>query len=94
MTLTEFGAGAIFSGVRYLIGSAILAVIFFLMGMMTIVFVNWLFGLLHNIAWWSLNRLTPLLNIFEFGGACAGWSFMILWIALSFAATAVEAVFF
>ncbi len=94
LTLTEFGAGAIFSGVRYLIGSAILAVIFFLMGMMTIVFVNWLFGLLHNIAGWSLNRLAPLLNIFEFGGAFAGWSFMILWIALSFAATAVEAVFF
>jgi hypothetical protein len=34
-----------------------------------------------------------LLNIFEFGGAFAGWSFLLLWIALSLAATAVERIF-
>ena len=94
LCLTALGAGEVFSGIRYLTGTAILGALFFLMALMTIVFVNWLFGLFQRPAWWALDRLTPLLRIFEFGGAFAGWSFMILWIALSFAATAVQAIFF
>jgi hypothetical protein len=35
-----------------------------------------------------------LLRIFEFGGAFAGFSFLILWLVLSLAASAVGAVFF
>lgn len=64
------------------------------MALMTIVFVNWIFGLFRRLAYWSLSRLTPLLRVFEFGGAFAGWSFIILWIALSFATVAVQGVFF
>ncbi|MFM8393394.1 MAG: hypothetical protein ACKOB4_05670 [Acidobacteriota bacterium] len=93
-SLLQFGAGSIFTGTRYLIGSLLLAALFFLMALMSIVFVNWIFGLLRRQAWWALDRLNPLLRLFEFGGAFAGWSFMILWIAISFASLAVQAVFF
>jgi hypothetical protein len=93
-SLIAFGSGAVFTGVRYLVGVALIAVIFFLMALMTIVFVNWIFGLLRRPSLWAMERLSPLLRIFEFGGAFAGWSFIILWIALTFAAIAVQVVFF
>jgi hypothetical protein len=93
-SLTSFVRGEVFSGARILIGTILLGVIFFLMTMMTIVFVNWLFGLMRRSAYWSMERLAPLLKIFEFGGVLAGFSFIILWIALVFAARAVTAIFF
>jgi hypothetical protein len=92
-SLMSFGNGEIFGGARMLIGASLLAVIFFLMTLMTIVFVNWLFGLMRRAAFWSMERLAPLLKIFEFGGVLAGFSFIILWFALVFAAVAVEAIF-
>jgi hypothetical protein len=92
-SLDSFGNGYIFSGARILIGISLLAVIFFLMTLMTIVFVNWLFGLMRRAAFWSMERLAPLLRIFEFGGVLAGFSFIILWFALFFAAAAVQAIF-
>jgi hypothetical protein len=93
-SLISFGSGEIFSGVRYLIGALLLAVIFFLTSLMTIVFVNWIFGLLQRASYWAMERLAPLLRVFEFGGAFAGWSFIILWIALYFAQAAVIIIFF
>jgi hypothetical protein len=92
-SLISFGNGEILGGTRILIGASLLAVIFFLMTLMTIVFVNWIFGLMRRAAFWSMERLAPLLKIFEFGGVLAGFSFIILWLALIFAATAVEAIF-
>ncbi len=94
LSLIFFGTGSIFKGARFLIGSLLLAAIFFLMSLMTIVFVNWIFGLLKRASYWAMERLAPMLKIFEFGGIFTGWSFVILWIALSFAAFAVTAVFF
>ena len=94
ISLIFFGSGSVFRGARFLIGSLLLAAIFFLMSLMTIVFVNWIFGLLRRSSYWAMERLAPLLKIFEFGGIFTGWSFIILWIALSFAAFAVTAVFF
>lgn len=93
-SLISFSNGNFFRGASYLIGSLLLAALFFLMALMTIVFVNWIFGLLRSAAYWAMERLAPLLRIFEFGGAFAGWSFLILWIALSFATAAVIMVFF
>jgi hypothetical protein len=62
---------------------------------MTLIFVNWIFGFFNKAANWAMNRIGPLLRIFDFGGVFAGWSFVILWIALSwFAAPAVMYVFF
>lgn len=92
-SLINFGMGEYLDGGRQLVGVALLAALFFLMTLMTIVFVNWMFGLLRRASYWSMDRLTPLLRRFEFGGAFAGWSFIILWFALSFAAMAVSAIF-
>lgn len=92
-SLISFGNGQILLGARILIGTVLLAVIFFLMTLMTIVFVNWLFGLMRRASYWSMERLSPLLKLFEFGGMLSGFSFIILWIALIFAAAAVQAIF-
>lgn len=94
-SLDAFSMGSPLLGARYLIGTVLLSVIFFLLALMTIIFVNWIFGFFSKAAYWALNRIGPLLRIFEFGGVFAGWSFIILWIALSwFAAPAVMWVFF
>jgi hypothetical protein len=94
-SLDAFGMGSPLIGARYLIGTILLGVIFFLLALMTIIFVNWIFGFFNRAAHWALSRIGPLLRIFEFGGIFAGWSFVILWIALSwFAAPAVMYVFF
>jgi len=93
-SLIYFGQGFLFRGGRYLIGTILLALILFLMSLMTIVFVNWIFGLLRRGAFWSMERLAPLLRVFEFGGIFTGWSFLILWLALNFSQLAVMAIFF
>src|SRR5262245_39721345 len=86
--------GFINRGIFRLIGTALLAVIFFLMTLMTIVFINWISGKFNRAAYWSLHRISPLLRIFEFGGVFAGFSFLILYLVLSLAASAVTMVFF
>ena len=93
-SLGAFGTGQLFQGMRYLIGTVLLAVIFYLLTLMLLVFVNWIFGLFSRAAYRALDRIAPLLRIFEFGGVFAGWSFLILGIALSFAASAVQFIFF
>jgi hypothetical protein len=92
-SLLAFGSGHLFTGVRYLIGTILLAVVFYLLALMLIVFVNWVFGLLSRPAYRALERISPLLRIFEFGGVFTGWSFLILGIALSFAAAAIQLIF-
>jgi hypothetical protein len=93
-SLNLLAAGNVAGGVKTLIGTSLLAVIFFLMTLMTIVFINWISGRFNRTAYWSMHRISPLLRVFEFGGAFAGFSFLILWIVLSLAASAVTAVFF
>jgi len=92
-SMIAFGDGYAFNGVRYLVGTVLLAVIFYLLALMLIVFVNWIFGLFARASYRALERIGPLLRIFEFGGVFAGWSFLILGIALSFAAGAVQMIF-
>jgi len=92
-SLLAFGGGSSLTGVRFLVGTVLLGAIFFLLALMLIIFVYWIFGLFSRIAYRALERMAPLLRVFEFGGATAGWSFLILGIALSFAATAVQAIF-
>jgi hypothetical protein len=93
-SLNSLAAGNVARGVKTLIGVALLAVIFFLMTLMTIVFINWISGRFNRSAYWSMHRISPLLRVFEFRGVFAGFSFLILWLVLSFAASAVRAVFF
>jgi len=91
--LTAFGRGHLFNGARFLIGTLLLTAVFYLMVLMTLVFINWLFGLLSRPAYRALERIGPLLRLFEFGGVLAGWSFLLLWIALSIAALAIQIIF-
>lgn len=87
-------AGEVMRGVWTLIGALLLAIIFFLMTLMTIVFINWLSGRFNRAAYWSMERISPMLRIFEFRGVFAGFSFLILYLVLSLAASAVMVVFF
>lgn len=87
-------AGNVTRGVWTLIGALLLAIIFFLMTLMTVVFINWLSGRFNRAAYWSMERISPMLRIFEFGGVFAGFSFLILYLVLSLAASAVMVVFF
>src|SRR5262245_31792941 len=93
-SLNLLAEGSVARGVYSLIGVSLLAVIFFLMTLMTIVFVNWISGRFNRSAYWSMHRISPLLRIFEFRGIFAGFSFLILWFVLLFAASAVRVVFF
>src|SRR5262245_14001986 len=93
-SLNLLADGNVARGIYTLIGVSLLTVIFFLMTLMTIVFINWISGRFNRTAYWSMHRISPLLRIFEFGGALAGFSFLILWLVLLFAASAVRAVFF
>jgi hypothetical protein len=93
-SLNQLAAGNVARGLFTLIGVSLLAAIFFLMTLMTIVFINWISGRFNRAAYWSMHRISPLLRIFEFGGVFAGFSFLILWIVLTLAANAVGAVFF
>lgn len=92
-TLIAFGLGQPLTAGKYLLGTLLIVAIFFLLSLMLIIFVNSLFGLLKKAAGFAYRRIAPLLQIFEFGGMFAGWSFLILWIALTFAAQAVMAIF-
>jgi len=94
LSLNLLAAGYVARGVFTLIGAALLAVIFFLMALMTIVFINWISGRFNRSAYWSMHRISPLLRVFEFRGVFAGFSFLILWLVLSLAASAVRVVFF
>src|SRR5262245_31307220 len=93
-SLNHLAAGNVARGVFTLIGVSLLAAIFFLMTLMTVIFINWISGRFDRAAYWSMHRISPLLRIFEFGGVFAGFSFLILWIVLTLAANAVGAVFF
>ena len=92
-SLLAFGGGSSVTGVRFLVGTVLLGAILFLLALMLIIFVYWIFGIFSRVAYRALERMGPLLRVFEFGGAFAGWSFFLLGIALSFAASAVQAVF-
>ncbi|MBS1787551.1 MAG: hypothetical protein JST85_07515 [Acidobacteria bacterium] len=94
LSLDAFNMGYIVSGVRYLIGTLLIAAIFFLMCLMTVIFINWITGLLDRWSFHALERLTPMLRVFEFGGKFAGWSFFFLWLALYFAAVIIQSLFF
>jgi hypothetical protein len=94
MALRHFAFGAVSKGVSALIGSLLLGLIFFLMALMVILFVNWVSGALNRAANEATYRLAPLLRTFEFGGVMAGWSFPLLWIALYLASSIVRSAFF
>jgi hypothetical protein len=75
---------------RYLIGTTLLIIVFFVMTLMTIIFINSFFGLLKSTAQFAAQRLQPLLELFERRLPWPGLSFLLLWLILTFVASAVE----
>ncbi len=92
--LTAFGSGSVIAGIQYLVGSLLMVVIYGLMLMMTVIFVNWISGLFAGWSFRAERRLAPLLRFFEFGGTYAGWAFLILWLTLYLASIIVQNSFF
>lgn len=92
--LTAFGSGSVIAGIQYLVGSLLMVVIYGLMLMMTVIFVNWISGLFAAWSFRAERRLAPLLRFFEFGGTYAGWAFLILWLTLYLASIIVQNSFF
>ncbi len=75
---------------RYLIGTTLIIIVFFLMTLMTLIFINSFFGLLKSAARFATQRLQPLLELFERRLPWPGLSFILLWLILTFVASAVE----
>jgi hypothetical protein len=59
ITLGHFGAGDALAGVWASIGTVLLGLIFFLMGLMTILVINSWFGLFDRAAYWAGQRIYP-----------------------------------
>ena len=98
VTLNAFGMGATLAGGRYLIGTLLLATIYFLMALMTILVIHSWFGLFDRPAYWAGRRIYPLLNSlinsFDPSGRLGPFLFILVFILLSFATGAVQSIFF
>ena len=75
---------------RYLVGTILIISVFFLLTLMTLIFINSIFGLLKGAARFAYQRLQPLLELFERRLPWPGLSFILLWLILTFVASAVE----
>jgi hypothetical protein len=94
LTLNAFGMGAMVTGGRYLLGTLLLALIYFLMTLMTILVINSWFGLFDRSAHWAGRRIYPLLQSLDPSGRLGPLLFLLLFILLSFVAGAVQSIFF
>ncbi len=88
--LIAIGKPDFFLAGRYLIGTALIIIVFFLMTLMTLIFINSFFGLLKGAARFAAQRLQPLLELFERRLPWPGLAFILLWLILTFVASAVE----
>ncbi len=89
-TLIRLGAGDVIGMSRYVIGTVLLTVVFFFMVLMTVIFINSIFGLLKKWVGLAYRRIGPLLQIFEQRLPYPGLGFLILWMVLTFVAYAVQ----
>lgn len=94
ITLFHFGSGRSLAGVWALIGLGLLALIYFLMILMTILVINSWFGFFGKAAHWSGRKIYPLLASFDPSGRLGPVIFFVAFLLLSFVAGAVQAGFF
>lgn len=91
--LIRFGAGNVWSGARYLLGTILItAIIFLLIQMLLMVLRSW-FGIFPRLGQKADQRMRPLLRIFDFGGIWSPFAFIILMFALNLALSAVQMLF-
>jgi len=93
-TLTYFGLGNMLPGAQALLGTVLLSLIYFLMGLMTILIINSWFGLFDRAAYWAGRRIYPILNSFDSGGRLGPLVFFLMFFLLSLLASAVQRAFF
>lgn len=93
-TLVAFGVGDMVSAVKNLIGTLLLGLIFFLMGLMTILVIHSWFGLFDRAAFWAGQRIYPLLRSVDPSGQFGGLIFIVAFFLLSFVSQAVMVAFF
>lgn len=94
ITLSQFGMGNMASGVKALIGTVLLGVIYFLMALMTILIINSWFGLFDRAGYWAGRRIYPILRSFDPSGRLGPLVFMLMFFLLSLFASAVQRAFF
>ncbi len=94
ITLMRFGAGNPGAGGKALLGTVLLGLIYFLMGLMTILVINSWFGLFERWAYWAGRRIYPLLRSLDPGGRLGPWAFLLAFFLLSIVAAAVRQAFF
>lgn len=93
-TLVAFGVGDMVSAVKNLIGTLLLGLIFFLMGLMTILVIHSWFGLFDRAAFWAGQRIYTLLRSVDPSGQFGGLIFIVAFFLLSFVSQAVMVAFF
>ncbi|MBI1765170.1 MAG: hypothetical protein HYR56_27475 [Acidobacteria bacterium] len=93
-TLNYFGEGAMLQGVRAVIGTVLLAAIYFLMALMTILVIYSWFGLFDRAADWAGRRIYPVLYSFDSSGRLGPLIFLLAFLILGFVASAVQNAFF
>jgi hypothetical protein len=94
ISLDAFVRARFFNGLLFLIGALLMAVICFLMALMTLIFINWLSGWFPHASFWALQRIGPMLRYIESKGNYAEWSCLFVWLALYLAALHGQIAFF
>ena len=94
LTLIQFGIGNLMQGAQALLGTLLIAFIYFLMALMTILVIYSWFGFFSRAAYWAGQRIYPLLNSVDPSGRYAPIIFILAFILLQYVAGAVAAVFF
>jgi hypothetical protein len=93
-TLKYFGIGDTLLGGRALIGTVLLAIIYFLMALMTILVIHSWFGLFERAGYWAGRRIYPILLSFDPTGRIGPLIFLLAFLLLGLVASAVQRAFF
>lgn len=93
-TLTAFGGGDTASGIKASIGTALLAVIYALTAMMTILVIHSWFGLFDRWAYKAGQRIYPLIHKLDREGRFGPFAFLIAFLLLGVLARIVLRGFF
>lgn len=94
ITISRFGLGETLSAVQALLGTLLLSLIYFLMGLMTILVIYSWFGLFDRAAYWAGRRIYPILRSFDSSGRLGPMIFLLMFFLLSLIASAVLRAFF
>lgn len=89
-TLMRFGLQDPQAGVGTVFGLAVLGLLYFLMGLMTILVINSWFGLFERWAYWAGRRIYPLLRSLDPKNKLGLWAFLVAFFLLSIIANAVR----